>query len=285
MNRIPARLFMALSLTAVLLTTPHFAHAQSSSKTRNQRSSAASRTASSNRAISNRASKRMSRTKSNPGFVLLELFTSEGCSSCPPADANLARVNALPNQDRVYTLSYHVDYWNYLGWDDPYSDKAYSNRQREYARAFRSKQVYTPQLVVNGAAEFNGSNQKLTNRAIELALKQTPSASLNLRTQRQNKRLAIQWNSNGLQDGDVINLALVQNQGQQSVTAGENARRNLRHVNVVRHLETILKPTGQGSTTIELPANFQPANFHVVGFVQSTKTGGIKNAAKTRIGL
>ena len=94
-------------------------------------------------------------------FAVVELFTSEGCSSCPPADNLLGEIvkDAQKGQQRVYCLSFHVDYWNSLGWRDPYSDPAFSRRQREYARAFESVQVYTPQMVVNGSTGFVGSDR------------------------------------------------------------------------------------------------------------------------------
>ena len=87
------------------------------------------------------------------GVNVVELFTSQGCSSCPPADALLAQIKDDTN---VIALSYHVDYWNYLGWKDPYSNKAYSAYQRSYAKELNSG-VYTPQMVVNGSKEFVGS--------------------------------------------------------------------------------------------------------------------------------
>src|SRR4051812_37227565 len=91
-----------------------------------------------------------------PGIAVVELFTSEGCSSCPPADELLSRLVASAAKDgrRVYPIAFHVDYWNSLGHPDPFSAKAYSERQRAYAAAMRSKQVYTPQMIVNGINEF-----------------------------------------------------------------------------------------------------------------------------------
>ena len=88
------------------------------------------------------------------GFALVELFTSEGCSSCPSADQNLMRLvdEASKKKLPVYALSFHVDYWNRLGWTDPYSSKAFTDRQRTYAQVMKSDRVYTPQMIVNGKA-------------------------------------------------------------------------------------------------------------------------------------
>ena len=98
------------------------------------------------------------------GKVVVELFTSQGCSSCPPADQLLGELAA---RDDVIALSFHVDYWNYLGWDDPFSSVASTNRQREYRAAFGLRYIYTPQIVVGGAAQEVGSHRGKVLRAIE----------------------------------------------------------------------------------------------------------------------
>src|SRR5271154_2289788 len=98
--------------------------------------------------------------------VVLELFTSQGCSSCPPADALLKKLSAENSQ--LLPLSFHVDYWNYLGWKDPYSSPANTDRQRGYASALDG-QVYTPELVVNGAVGVVGSDEGSVRNAIATA--------------------------------------------------------------------------------------------------------------------
>ncbi|MEL7120299.1 MAG: DUF1223 domain-containing protein, partial [Bacteroidota bacterium] len=108
---------------------------------------------------------------SNP--VLLELFTSQGCSSCPPADQVLAKLNreAIEGKLEVVALSFHVDYWNRLGWKDPYSDAAYSERQRIYAGKLKDEYVYTPEIVINGSKGIVGSREYDVRRAIKDAAK------------------------------------------------------------------------------------------------------------------
>src|SRR6476620_3102500 len=118
--------------------------------------------------------KKQNKTSINKnGFAVVELFTSEGCSSCPPADAVLARL-AADTRDRglaVYPLAFHVDYWDRLGWRDPHSAKAYTDRQYAYAAALGAAgQVYTPQMVVNGTAAFAGSNAREADRQVAAAL-------------------------------------------------------------------------------------------------------------------
>ncbi len=104
-------------------------------------------------------------TKAAQGFAVVELFTSEGCSSCPPADEAVADI-AKQNKSNVFILGYHVDYWNYLGWKDMYSSSAYSNRQKQYASVFQLNSIYTPQIVVNGKTEFVGSDKNKLQQTI-----------------------------------------------------------------------------------------------------------------------
>ena len=98
--------------------------------------------------------------------VVVELFTSQGCSSCPPADAYLAE---LAKRDDVIALSFHVDYWNYIGWKDPFSSPEAAARQRAYGRALQKRYVYTPQIVVDGRAEAVGSNRAVVSSLIKMA--------------------------------------------------------------------------------------------------------------------
>src|SRR5689334_4635092 len=107
--------------------------------------------------------------------VIVELFTSEGCSSCPPADALLARLekNQPVAGAEVIPLALHVDYWNHLGWADPFSSHQFSERQGEYAAVFGNDSVYTPQMVVDGVREFNGSNSSLAQEAIAKAARES----------------------------------------------------------------------------------------------------------------
>jgi len=98
--------------------------------------------------------------------IVVELFTSQGCSSCPPADAYLAE---LAKRDDVIALSFHVDYWNYIGWDDPFSSAESTARQRAYGRTMKKRYVYTPQIVVDGRAETVGSDRSTVDTLIRMA--------------------------------------------------------------------------------------------------------------------
>ena len=146
-------------------------------------------------------------------FAVVELFTSEGCSSCPPADDLLGEIvkDAQKGQQRVYCLSFHVDYWNSLGWRDLYSDPAFSRRQLEYAMAFKSDQIYTPQMVVNGSTGFVGSD-RTPRKQIDAALKQPVRAAVKL-SQEQTKdasSVVFAYEVRRAARGSVLNVAVVE---------------------------------------------------------------------------
>ena len=216
-------------------------------------------------------------------FAFIELFTSEGCSSCPSADKNLERIaaSAAAAGKEVYTLSYHVDYWNYLGWKDPYSDPSFSVRQRQYGRKFEADRVYTPQMIVNGKTEFVGSNQKLSDRAVKVALSEDTKSAVSVNAVVQADKINVNWKATGITAKDVVNVVLVQNAGQQKVGRGENARRNLTHVNIVRQFKTVEKPGAAGEVQLDAPKGFAPSEFHVVAFTQSGDA--VTSAAKSKI--
>ncbi len=208
--------------------------------------------------------------------VLVELFTSEGCSSCPPADAllrRLGRTQPVRNAD-VIVLEEHVDYWDRLGWKDPFSSEAATARQGDYADAFGGSQVYTPQMVVDGHAEFVGSSESEALRAIGTA-SQTPKPAVHLK-----------WADGGMlaiavdpltnaKPGEVsqVYLAVTENMLRSDVKRGENAGRELEHDGVVRTLAAVGK-AGAGSTgfasTVAVPAahDWNRSNLRAVVFVQ-----------------
>ena len=220
---------------------------------------------------------------SSKPFVLIELFTSEGCSSCPSADKNLEKIaaQAKASGQNIYTLSYHVDYWDYLGWKDPYATKQFSNRQRSYARQFKSSRIYTPQMVVNGKTEFVGSNQKTSQQVIKQALVSKTKSAIAVTSSIKDKTVDVHWKVEGLGQQDQVQVALVQNSGQQKVRRGENARRTLTHVNIVRAHKTITTPGAEGQLKFSLPAGLSADDCHVVAFVQTPKA--VAAAAKSKI--
>src|ERR1700754_3293098 len=114
------------------------------------------------------------------GFAVVELFTSGACSSCPPADELVARIQKEDKDKQVYILAYHVDYWNRLGWKDVFSSADYSKRQNEYANWLNLQSVYTPQIVVNGKKEFVGSEEGTLRNAITAGLRVQPGGALRI---------------------------------------------------------------------------------------------------------
>jgi hypothetical protein len=220
----------------------------------------------------NRGDSSVPETTSPPdsaGVAVVELFTSEGCSSCPPADRLLRSLVAPARADGrpVYALSFHVDYWDQLGWRDPYSDAAFSKRQRRYARAL-SVDTYTPQIVVNGRRAMVGSRAGRVRGAIESALTEPARVGVDLQIETTDE-LAVTYRLVGSLPADAtLRLAVVERGLSQNVTRGENAGRTLRHANVVRSFETV-SARRQGTTQLSLPDAVDRSQAYVIGYVQA----------------
>ena len=130
---------------------------------------------------------------SGKGFAVVELFTSEGCSSCPPADDLLAKIQHDYKDSLVYVLAWHVDYWDHLGWRDRFSDHLFTNRQRWYADLLHVRSIYTPQVVVNGTTEYVGSKREPILKAINDGLDQSSTTTLVLNGRVEGKKLNIEY--------------------------------------------------------------------------------------------
>ena len=214
--------------------------------------------------------------------VMVELFTSEGCSSCPPADALLIQLEKTQpvSGTEVIALGEHVDYWNHLGWADPYSSAAFSARQSEYAQAFGKDGVYTPQMIVDGQTEFVGSNQDRAREAISSAAR-TPKAAVHVAlaanaAEKQPNGIGLLVrveNMPAVSSGDTaeVILAITENDLHSQVARGENAGRSLRHIAVVRQFQVIgsVKEAAFTAEPVVTIANgWKPANLRAVIFVQ-----------------
>ena len=188
------------------------------------------------------------------GPVVVELFTSQGCSSCPPADRLLSKMASDPEyRGRVYPLAFHVDYWNYLGWRDPFSSARWSARQSDYARALGAGN-YTPQLVVDGTSECVGSREDEVRRAVERALA-TPAPgrvelALAAGSDPQTVRATVHARFDGAAEGRRIDalVALVEDGLVTPVGRGENGGRTLANDRVVRRLERAFTLGGDAGT-------------------------------------
>ncbi len=215
------------------------------------------------------------------GFAVVELFTSEGCSSCPAADELVARVQKESIGRPVYILAFHVDYWNRLGWKDVFSSPEYSARQNQYAEWLNLSSVYTPQIVVNGHLEFVGSEEGNLRNAIRAGLQRAPGAEMTLADMKIDGTVAsVKYHAEGVQNNAALLIALVQKNAVTKVQRGENGGRTLSHVQIVRQFQRIsIKNNDEGIANVALPHGFNSQDWEVIGFIQNTN-GEIAVAAK-----
>ena len=201
--------------------------------------------------------------------VLVELFTSEGCSSCPPADRVLEKLDS-----QAIVLSEHVDYWNQLGWKDPFSSAAVTARQQAYSRMLRVDGVYTPEMVVDGEAEFNGSEGQ---RAVDAIAKASHKKKADVRIARTDGGLRVEVE--GAPGGADVFLVLAEDSAASQVSAGENNGRHLHHVAVVRSMQKIgsVKRGASFSREMELPRT--AGAQRVIVFLQESGPGRVSGAA------
>lgn len=226
------------------------------------------------------APKTENNTTPGKGFALVELFTSEGCSSCPPADELLARIQKESQEKPVYILAYHVDYWNNLGWKDVFSNAMFSKRQKEYSYHLNS-QVYTPQVIVNGKTEMVGSDEPALREAISNALTTAQTAQVSLKAQQTGDKLAVNYELSGNTDNQQLLIAVVQKTAISKVARGENEGRTLSHAQIVRDLKTVaLSQVKTGQTIISVPKEFNQQEWEVVGFIQNKDNGEVLTATK-----
>lgn len=210
-------------------------------------------------------------TAANPGFALIELYTSEGCSSCPSADKLVAKIAQEYKDKEVYVLAYHVDYWNRLGWKDVFSSPQYSARQKEYSRYLNLDGVYTPQAIVNGKTEFVGSDESKMRSAIQQNLSKNTSVGIVLNNVKiSGSKAMLQYHVTGAQSNSNLILAVIQKHAQTQVKAGENSGRMLPHINIVQKLQAVSLKNDSGNTEVNLPDGFNAKDWGIVAFVQST---------------
>ncbi|MDB5142284.1 MAG: hypothetical protein JWQ66_997 [Mucilaginibacter sp.] len=218
------------------------------------------------------------------GFAVIELFTSEGCSSCPPADELVARVEKESGGEPIYILAYHVDYWNRLGWRDAFSSPEYSARQNQYAEWLNLSSIYTPQIVVNGRTEFVGSEEGNLRNAIRTNLQKPSKSELTLNVIKvENDKVSLKYHVEGTTANAVLLVALIEKNASTKVQRGENGGRTLSHVQIVRQLESMsLENSNSGTENIALPHGFNQQDWEVIGFIQNISNGEIAGAAKAK---
>jgi len=206
--------------------------------------------------------------------VVVELFTSQGCSSCPPADRILGE---LAEEDNVIALAFHVDYWDYLGWKDEFASAEHTSRQRSYARAKGERTIYTPQMVVGGIDHVVGSRGMRVAKLVQKhANRDLP---VEVRLQRDGGTVSVRATATGDVPNMIVQLATFSPQETVDVRRGENAGRKLTYHNVVRKIAPIGTWNGQG--TYSASANVS-GGAPVAVIVQAGKGGPILGAAQLR---
>jgi hypothetical protein len=230
--------------------------------------------------------------------AVVELFTSQGCSSCPPADRLLSQLAQDSRyQGKVIPLSFHVDYWNSIGWEDPFSSARWSERQKAYAgRVFRSNRIYTPQVVVNGRTECVGNSPEEVRGRIADALAAEPAGRVTLAVgpPSADGHLKIDVGAKlarAAGSGDLDLWVVVYESGLSTeVRAGENASRVLRNDRVVRRLEkafTLPATAGaekSGEIVLGIDKRWKPGALGVAAFLQDPATLAIQGAVAKEVG-
>ncbi len=187
-------------------------------------------------------------------IVVLELFTSQGCSSCPPADDLLNNIKKNYDQSEVVALSYHVDYWNYIGWKDPFSKAEFSDKQRRYGKKFNNSTIYTPQMVVNGKEHFVGSNEGILKSKIKSYLGKKAENSISIsNVKKSDTSISFDYHVEGDISNKKLLIALTIDERTTSISRGENKNRSLKNSNIVVEQMEINLNSKTGKTTVTIP--------------------------------
>jgi hypothetical protein len=219
--------------------------------------------------------------------VIVELFTSEGCSSCPAADNLLARLPRAFSDIDVIPLSEHVDYWNHLGWKDRFSSGLFSARQQDYGQTFHLESVYTPEMVVNGQVEFSGGDEVRARQEIQRAAVGPKATTQMLLISPGLMRVVVDHIPDGVRNADVF-LAITESGLESAPNKGENNGARLRHIGVVRTLTSLTHIDTKRSANYIVDAKLNPnsewrqENLQYVLFVQDRGTRKIIGASTLR---
>ena len=208
-------------------------------------------------------------------FALVELFTSEGCNTCPPAEKLFSsmKADAKKNGRNIFFLEYHVDYWNKLGWKDPYGSFQFTNRQKNYTSVLNEESLYTPMMIVNGSKSFTGSDQQKATAAVNEVLTAAPSAGLKIRIDSTvSDTLYLHYETTKTDKNYLIRTAITEDGLASSITAGENSGLTLNHDAVVRifYSSEVTKLSSQ----LKIPLKkIQPGkNCEIISFIQHKQT-------------
>jgi hypothetical protein len=223
--------------------------------------------------------------------VIVELFTSEGCSSCPPADALLREINLKQTSagQLIVGISEHVTYWNNLGWKDPFSSPEFTERQDVYASRLSAEGPYTPQMVVNGREQFVGSDAGALQKALEDEARRAHLDLGILSTELSSSGLDVKFSVAGETSRPLDIVAVLTDDSDRSnVQRGENGGRLLQHVSVARLLTRVatVRSDAKQSVHIAFPEGFHldsGSGHHLILFAQTQHQGAIEGAATTAL--
>jgi hypothetical protein len=219
------------------------------------------------------------------GFAVVELFTSEGCEYCPPAHDILGKIQKDNPTKQIYTLAYHVDFWDREKWKDRFSNAEFSRRQLRYAESLNVPVVYAPQIVVNGKKEFTGTDESKIRDFIDQLLMRRSKSDLSIRGTQDKDKLILDFQVSGGSDSSYLQVAIVKKFSNGKVEEGKHIGHLFTHVQTVQgfHSEQLSK-AGKGSTTIKLPQGFNSEEWEVIAMVQDLENNGeISTAARVRL--
>lgn len=207
--------------------------------------------------------------------VVVELYTSQGCSSCPAADALLHEIS---DRDDVIALALHVDYWDYIGWKDPFGNPAHADRQRAYAEAGHRRSIYTPEIVVNGQTDIVGAKAMALSKAISAHSQMEPRVALKIT--RAGEKLNISAEKLGGVKGPMtVHMLRYTPKRVTEIKRGENAGKTIEYANVVEGWQVLQTWDGNAPLTFAAPA---PGNLPAVVIIQAQNTGPILAAARLK---
>lgn len=207
--------------------------------------------------------------------VVVELFTSQGCSACPPADEMMG---VLAGREDVIALSLHVDYWDYIGWKDEFADPGHAERQRAYAAVSGRRTVYTPEMIVNGVSDIVGAKPMAVATAIEDHKEEPRTVAIVV--SRENEEVHIRAQALSSDTGPmVVQMLRYQPKRVSNITRGENAGRTMHYFNVAQDWQVLQSWDGEGPLEINASA---PGTHPIVVIVQAENHGPILAAAQVR---
>ena len=220
----------------------------------------------------------------NKNPIVLELFTSQGCSSCPPADALLEQIkNKFPND--VIALSYHVDYWDYIGWKDPFSNQANTKKQRKYGRKFGQRNIYTPEMVINCKEHFVGSNSSILYSKIkEYSTENRDNPVEICDLELSNGTISFSYNTIEDINNKWLRAVLVINERETQVKRGENRNRTLKNSNIVVAEKNIGLNNYDRESFISIPDLVKNTDDLTLVVILETQNHDIIGASQKRIG-